>query len=234
MVELPLPLGGPPATLSSHFAVAAPEVPTGDDDCGELIGAVDRLLDLLDTLSPVDAALARGCLPRRDSTCGAGLALFLAAVSGGCRAWLGEDAAAALTGLDGGLMLDDCDQALAPRFQRIDGRDWRVSRVPLADGCGCLLVAVEVEDGLADGVSLMMQARTRRLGPVQLMATMAGRRIDVTLRLAIVWPSAVLADLHDSFHDALEACRVEGRLTVGPLADVWLALDAPMSSDIAL
>ncbi|CAO3440320.1 hypothetical protein [Azospirillum endophyticum] len=224
----------PPDLLAAHFA--APSAPAGrpmadGDEAGPL---VRRLLDLLDTLSPVDAALARGCLPRCDSTFGAGLALFLATTAGGCRGWLGMDAAARLADLDGGLLTDDCDRALASRFQPVDGRLWRLSRVPLLDSDDGLLCAVGVDDGLSDRVTLVLQARPQRLGPVQLMATLAGRRLDVTLRLAMGLPSSALADLHETFRAALADCRIEGTLTVGPLADAWLGLDQPMSSDLAL
>ncbi|KAA0591869.1 hypothetical protein J2848_006369 [Azospirillum lipoferum] len=224
----------PPDLLAAHFAAApspAAQIPDDGDEAGPL---VRRLLDLLDSLSPTDAALARGCLPRCDSTFGAALALFLTATAGGCRGWLGSDAAARLTDLDGGLLIDDCDRALASRFQPVDGRLWRLSRVPLLDSGDSLLCAVGIEDGLSDRVTLVLQARPPRLGPVQLMATLAGRRLDVTLRLAMGLPSAALADLHESFRAALADCRIEGTLTVGPLADAWLGLDQPLSSDVAL
>lgn len=224
----------PPNLLAAHFSVTpstAAQVPGDGDEAGPL---VRRLLDLLDSLSPTDAALARGYLPRCDSTFGAALALFLAATAGGCRGWLGADAAAQLVDLDGGLLIDDCDRALASRFQPVDGRLWRLSRVPLLDSDDGLLCAVGIEDGLSDRVTLVLQARPQRLGPVQLMATLAGRRLDVTLRLAMGLPSAALADLHETFRAALTDCRIEGTLTVGPLADAWLGLDEPLSSDVAL
>lgn len=224
----------PPELLAAHFASApspTAQVPGDGDEAGPL---ARRLLDLLDSLSPSDAALARGCLPRCDSTFGAALALFLAATAEGCRGWLGPDAAARLADLDGGLLLDDCDRALASRFQPVDGRLWRLSRVPLLDSDDSLLCAVGIEDGLSDRITLVLQARPQRLGPVQLMATLAGRRLDVTLRLATGLPSSALADLHESYHAALADCRLDGALTVGPLADAWLGLDRPLSSDLAL
>lgn len=228
----------PPNLLAAHFASspspAAHAHVHGPADGDEAPLLVRRLLDLLDSLSPADAALARGCLPRCDSTFGAALALFLAATAGGCRDWLGADAAARLADLDGGLLIDECDRALASRFQPVDGRLWRLSRVPLLDSDDGLLCAVGIEDGLSDRVTLVLQARPRRLGPVQLMATLAGRRLDVTLRLAMGLPSAALADLHETFGTALADCRIDGALTVGPLADVWLGLDQPLSSDLAL
>lgn len=227
----------PPDLLASRFAGPPAVMPavSGDagdgDDAGPL---VRRLLDLLDTLAPVEAALARGCLPRCDSTFGAGLALFLAATAGGCRDWIGADAADELSDLDGGLLIDECERALAARFQPVEGRVWRLSRVPLLDGDGGLLCAVGIEDGPSDRVTLVLQARRQRLGPVQLMATLGGRRLDVTLRLAACLPSSALADLHETFSAALADCRIDGALTVGPLADAWLGLDRPLSSDLAL
>ena len=227
----------PPDLLASRFAglpaaMPAASADTGDgDDAGSL---VRRLLDLLDTLAPAEAALARGCLPRCDSTFGAGLALFLAATAGGCRDWIGADAADELSDLDGGLLIDECERALAARFQPVEGRVWRLSRVPLLDGGDGLLCAVGIEDGPSDRVTLVLQARPPRLGPVQLMATQGGRRLDVTLRLAAGLPSSALADLHETFRAALADCRIDGALTVGPLADAWLGLDRPLSSDIAL
>lgn len=227
----------PPDQLAARFAAMPVAMPVAEEEAGDGTEAgplVRRLLDLLDTLAPVDAALARGCLPRCDSTFGAGLALFLAATAGGCRGWIGADAAAELTGLDGGLLIDECERALAPRFQPVEGRVWRLSRVPLPDGDDGLLCAVGIEDGPSDRVTLVLQARPPRLGPVQLMATLAGRRLDVTLRLAAGLPSSALADLHETFRAALADCRIDGALTVGPLADAWLGLDRPLSSDIAL
>ena len=227
----------PPDLLASRFAGPPAVMPAvwgdaGDgDDAGPL---VRRLLDLLDTLAPVEAALARGCLPRCDSTFRAGLALFLAATAGGCRDWIGADAADELSDLDGGLLIDECERALAARFQPVEGRVWRLSRVPLLDGDGGLLCAVGIEDGPSDRVTLVLQARPQRLGPVQLMATLGGRRLDVTLRLAACLPSSALADLHETFSAALADCRIDGALTVGPLADAWLGLDRPLSSDLAL
>ena len=227
----------PPDLLASRFAGPPAVMPavSGDagdgDDAGPL---VRRLLDLLDTLAPVEAALARGCLPRCDSTFGAGLALFLAATAGGCRDWIGADAADELSDLDGGLLIDECERALAARFQPVEGRVWRLSCVPLLDGDGGLLCAVGIEDGPSDRVTLVLQARPQRLGPVQLMATLGGRRLDVTLRLAACLPSSALADLHETFSAALADCRIDGALTVGPLADAWLGLDRPLSSDLAL
>ena len=160
----------PPDLLASRFAGPPAVMPavSGDagdgDDAGPL---VRRLLDLLDTLAPVEAALARGCLPRCDSTFGAGLALFLAATAGGCRDWIGADAADELSDLDGGLLIDECERALAARFQPVEGRVWRLSRVPLLDGDGGLLCAVGIEDGPSDRVTLVLQARPQRLGPEQ-------------------------------------------------------------------
>ncbi|AWU97745.1 hypothetical protein [Azospirillum ramasamyi] len=227
----------PPDLLASRFAGPPAVMPavSGDAGDGDDVGPlVRRLLDLLDTLAPVEAALARGCLPRCDSTFGAGLALFLAATAGGCRDWIGADAADELSDLDGGLLIDECERALAARFQPVEGRVWRLSRVPLLDGDGGLLCAVGIEDGPSDRVTLVLQARPQRLGPVQLMATLGGRRLDVTLRLAACLPSSALADLHETFSAALADCRIDGALTVGPLADAWLGLDRPLSSDLAL
>lgn len=227
----------PPDLLAARFGTRPASMPAASadaDDGSEAGPLVQRLLDLLDTLAPADAALARGCLPRCDSTFGAGLALFLAATAGGCSGWIGADAAAELSGLDGGLLIDGCERALAPRFQTVEGRVWRLSRVPLLDGGDGLLCAVGIEDGPSDRVTLVLQARPQRLGPVQLMATLGGRRLDVTLRLATGLPSSALADLHETFSAALADCRIDGTLTVGPLADAWLGLDRPLSSDIAL
>ncbi|SMF86776.1 hypothetical protein SAMN02982917_6056 [Azospirillum oryzae] len=224
----------PPELLAAHFAAAPSPAPRTADDGDEAGPLVRRLLDLLDSLSPADAALVRGCLPRCDSTFGAALALFLAATADGCRGWLGPEAAARLADLDGGLLLDDCDRALASRFQPVDGRLWRLSRVPLLDSDDSLLCAVGIEDGLSDRLTLVLQARPQRLGPVQLMATLAARRLDVTLRLAAGLPSSALADLHETFRAVLTDCRLDGALTVGPLADAWLGLDRPLSSDLAL
>ena len=224
----------PPELLAAHFAATPSPAPRVADDGDEAGPLVRRLLDLLDSLSPADAALARGCLPRCDSTFGAALALFLAATADGCRGCLGPEAAAGLEDLDGGLLLDDCDRALASRFQPVDGRLWRLSRVPLLDSDDSLLCAVGIEDGLSDHITLVLQARPQRLGPVQLMATLAGRRLDMTLRLATGLPSSALADLHETFRAALTDCRLDGALTVGPLADAWLGLDRPLSSDLAL
>lgn len=223
-----------PELLAAQFAATPSPAPRAVDDGDEAGPLVRRLLDLLDSLSPADAALARGCLPRCDSTFGAALALFLAATADGCPGWLGPEAAARLEDLDGGLLLDDCDRALASRFQPVDGRLWRLSRVPLLDSDDSLLCAVGIEDGLSDRITLVLQARPQRLGPVQLMATLAGRRLDVTLRLATGLPSSALADLHETFGAALTDCRLDGALTVGPLADAWLGLDRPLSSDLAL
>ncbi len=231
----------PAALLAARFAAMPAAMPAASGDAGDGSGdgseagpLVRRLLDLLDTLAPADAALARGCLPRCDSTFGAGLALFLAATAGGCRDWIGADAADELSDLDGGLLIDECERALAARFQPVEGRVWRLSRVPLLDGDDGLLCAVGIEDGPSDRVTLVLQARPQRLGPVQLMATLGGRRLDVTLRLAAGLPSSALADLHETFSAALADCRIDGALTVGPLADAWLGLDRPLSSDIAL
>ncbi|MCM8739227.1 hypothetical protein M5E06_34695 [Azospirillum sp. A1-3] len=224
----------PPELLAAQFAATPSPAPRATDDGDEAGPLVRRLLDLLDSLSPDDAALARGCLPRCDSTFGAALALFLAATAEGCRGWLGPEAAARLEDLDGGLLLDDSDRALASRFQPVDGRLWRLSRVPLLDSDDSLLCAVGIEDGLSDRITLVLQARPQRLGPVQLMATLVGRRLDVTLRLATGLPSSALADLHETFRAALTDCRLDGALTVGPLADAWLGLDRPLSSDLAL
>ncbi|CAO3362936.1 hypothetical protein [Azospirillum palustre] len=228
----------PPNLLAAHFASPPSSLPSpaahAPADGDEAPALVRRLLDLLESLSPADAVLARGCLPRCDSTFGAALALFLAATAGGCRGWVGADAAARLADLDGGLLIDECDRALASRFQPVDGRLWRLSRVPLLDSDDGLLCAVGIEDGLSDRVTLVLQARPQRLGPVQLMATLAGRRLDVTLRLAMGLPSAALADLHETFSTALADCRIDGALTVGPLADAWLGLAQPLSSDLAL
>ncbi|WP_148219772.1 hypothetical protein [Azospirillum sp. B510] len=230
----------PPELLAARFSATPPPAARSPENTSESMEGseagrlVHRLLDLLDSLSPAEAALARGCLPRCDSTFGAALALFLAATAGGCRGWLGPDAGARLADLDGGLLLDECDRALASRFQPVDGRLWRLSRVPLLDSDDGLLCAVGIEDGLSDSVTLVLQARPPRLGPVQLMATFAGRRLDVTLRLAMGLPSSALADLHDSFLAVLGDCRLDGALTVGPLADAWLGLDQPLSSDLAL
>ncbi|ANC92701.1 flagellar hook-length control protein FliK [Azospirillum humicireducens] len=227
----------PPDLLAARFAAMPAAMPAAAGETGDGPDAgpvVRRLLDLLDTLAPVESALARGCLPRCDSTFGAGLALFLAATADGCRGWIAADAAAELSGLDGGLLIDECERALAPRFQPVEGRVWRLSRVPLLEGGDGLLCAVGMEDGPSDRVTLVLQARPPRLGPVQLMATLGGRRLDVTLRLATGLPSSALADLHESFRAALADCRIDGVLTVGPLADAWLGLDRPLSSDIAL
>lgn len=227
----------PPDLLAARFATMPAPIPAssgGAGDGSEAGPLVRRLLDLLDTLAPAEAALARGCLPRCDSTFGAGLALFLAATAGGCRDWIGADAVAELSGLDGGLLIDECERALAARFQPVEGRVWRLSRVPLLDGDDGLLCAVGIEDGPSDRVTLVLQARPPRLGPVQLMATLGGRRLDVTLRLAAGLPSSALADLHETFRAALADCRIDGALTVGPLADAWLGLDRPMSSDLAV
>lgn len=227
----------PPDLLAARFATMPTPVPApsgGAGDGAEAGPLVRRLLDLLDTLAPAEAALARGCLPRCDSTFGAGLALFLAATAGGCHDWIGADAVAELSGLDGGLLIDECERALAARFQSVEGRVWRLSRVPLLDGDDGLLCAVGIEDGPSDRVTLVLQARPPRLGPVQLMATLGGRRLDVTLRLAAGLPSSALADLHETFRAALADCRIDGALTVGPLADAWLGLDRPMSSDLAV
>ena len=224
----------PPELLAAHFAAPPSPAPRATDDGDEAGPLVRRLLDLLDSLSPADAGLARGCLPRCDSTFGAALALFLAATAEGSRGWLGPEAAARLADLDGGLLLDDCDRALASRFQPVDGRLWRLSRVPLLDSDDSLLCGVGIEDGLSDRITLVLQARPQRLGPVQLMATLAGRRLDVTLRLAAGLPSSALADLHETFRAALTDCRLDGALTIGPLADSWLGLDRPLSSDLAL
>ncbi|WP_372395973.1 hypothetical protein ABMY26_12130 [Azospirillum sp. HJ39] len=249
-MQLPVPMPAP-GQLAARFAgLPVPAAgggagPDGGDPAGGCSDAgplVRRLLDLLDTLAPAEAALARGCLPRCDSTFGAGLALFLAATAGGCGGWLGADAAARLAGLDDGLLVDECGRALESRFQPVDGRLWRLSRVPLLDGGDSLLCAVGIEDGLSDRVTLVLQARPPLIGPVQLMATLGGRRLDVTLRLATGLPSAALADLHESFHAALADCRadsgadclLDGTLSVGPLADAWLGLDRPLTSDLAL
>ena len=227
----------PPDLLASRFAGPPAVMPavSGDagdgDDAGPL---VRRLLDLLDTLAPVEAALARGCLPRCDSTFGAGLALFLAATAGGCRDWIGADAADELSDLDGGLLIDECERALAARFQPVEGRVWRLSRVPLLDGDGGLLCAVGIEDGPSDRVTLVLQARPQRLGPVQLMATLGGRRLDVTLRSAAGLPAAVLAGLHEACRTTLADVGLQGDLTIGPLAGAWLVLDEDPGADVVL
>ncbi len=225
----------PPVGLAERFRVvgAAAALP-GVEDGGAVTGATRRLLDLLETLDSEQAALARGCLPRCDSTFGAGLALFLSVTAEGCRDWLGPEATGRLAALDGGLLLDECDHALMPRFQSVGDRMWRVSRVPLLDSPLALLCATSVDDGLADVFTLVLQARPPLLGAVQVMATVAGRRLDVTLRTATGLPAAVLADLHESFRAVLADCRLDGGLTVGPLADAWLGLDDRMSSDLAV
>ncbi|PWC37806.1 hypothetical protein [Azospirillum sp. TSO35-2] len=232
-----------PGVLAARFGAVPARTPGPDDGAGfgpggsdvpDPGGPIRRLLDLLDTLVPAGAVLARGGMPRCDSTFGAGLALFLAATAEGCRGWLGADVAARLAALDDGLLIDECDDALTPRFQWVDGRQWRVSRVPLLDSATSLLCAIRVEDGLADRVTLVLQAAPPRLGPVQLMATATAHHVDATLRLATGLPSAALADLHESFLAVLADCRLEGALTVGPLADSWLGLDAPLASDLAL
>lgn len=226
-----------PALLAERFhASPAPLAPgnDGNGDHEDATGSALRLLDLLETLDPEQAALARGCLPRCDSTFGAGLALFLSVAAEGCRGWLGADAAARLEALDGGLLLDDCDHALMPRFQPVEGRMWRVSRVPLLDSPAGLLCATSVDDGLADAFSVVLQARPPLLGAVQLVATVAARRLDVTLRTAAGLPSEVQADLHESFRAVMADCRLEGVLTVGPLAGAWLGLDDDLSSDLAV
>ncbi|WP_051340762.1 hypothetical protein [Azospirillum halopraeferens] len=225
---------------------ALPYPPTPADggapfsDDGRDDGAVDRLLDLLATLDPAEGALARGCLPRCDSTFGAGLALFLSVTAAGCRGWLTDDAADRLEELDGGLLLDDCDTALAPRLRTLDGRAWRVLRVPLLDPATAavmpvgLLCATSTGTDGADAFVVVLQARPRATGAVQLTATRAGRRLDVTLRTAGGLPAALLAELHETARAVLDACRLTGSLTVGPLAGEWLRFDEDLSSDLAL
>ncbi|MBP2232399.1 hypothetical protein [Azospirillum agricola] len=234
LVPLTPPL---PATLAERFRAASGAGRAGgaggrDEDAAAV---TLRVLELLETLDPERAALARGCLPRCDSTFGAGLALFLAVTAAGCRDWIGGDAAADLEALDGGLLLDECDRALTPRFQPVEGRVWRVSRVPLLGSPAGLLCATSVDDGLADSFTVVLQARPARLGAVQLMATVAGRKLDVTLRAATGLPAALLAELHESFRATLADCGLDGALTVGPLAGAWLGLDDDaLSSDLAL
>lgn len=228
-----------PARLAERFH-AGPAPPVfGDGDGGDggqadATGPALRLLDLLETLDPGQAAVARGCLPRCDSTFGAGLALFLSVAAEGCREWLGADASARLEALDGGLLLDECDHALMPRFQPAEGRMWRVSRVPLLDGSAGLLCATSVDDGLAEAFSVVLQARPPLLGAVQLVATVAVRRLDVALRTAAGLPSEVQAELHENFRAVMADCRLDGALTVGPLAGAWLGLDDALSSDRAV
>ncbi|MCG5243506.1 hypothetical protein ACIU1J_30360 [Azospirillum doebereinerae] len=232
--DLPALIPHAPAALVERFrAVQGSSLQDGDGG-PDVTGSAMRLLELLETLDPAQAALARGCLPRCDSTFGAGLALFLAVSEEGCRGWLGDEAAALLAGLDGGLLLDECDRALTPRFQPVDGRMWRVLRVPLQDSAAGLLCATSVDDGLADAFTVVLQARPERLGAVQLMATVAARRLDVTLRAASGLPAELLADLHEGFRAALADCRLDGALTVGPLAGAWLGLDDALTSDLAL
>ena len=238
---LPIPLG--PASLGERFGAVLgangrrPRAGENDDD---VTGTTARLLDLLETLDVQEAVLARGCLPRCDSTFGAGLALFLSVTALGCREWLGPKAAAQLAALDDGLVLDECDQALMARFQSIDGRAWRILRVPLLDtvaahraGSG-LLCATSLDEELATAFTVVLQAWPPALGAVQLMATIAGQRLDVTLRAATGLPAPLLAELYESFHAVLSACGLDGGLTVGPLVGAWLGLDDELSSDIAL
>lgn len=211
-----------------------------------------RLLGVLGALDPGAAALAGACLPRGDSTVGAGLALFLAAMEEGWRGWLGPAVAARLAALDGGLLLDEADAAAAARFRVAGDRLWRVVRVPLRDGpgggpgggpgeepgeagiTGGLLCATSADEGVEARFTVVLQARPPRLGPVQLTAATAGGRLDVTLRSAAGLPAAVLAGLHEACRTALADVGLQGDLTIGPLAGAWLVLDEDPGADVTL
>ncbi|MGQ9369339.1 hypothetical protein [Azospirillum sp. ST 5-10] len=232
------PLGG---GLAARFQAARPAAGPAVPDDADAAAPVARLLDLLATLDPEEAALARGCLPRCDSTFGAGLALFLAMTAGGCRGWFTADAAARLEDLDDGLVLDECDAALEPRQRLVGGRVWQVVRVPLLDPvtgavvpAGLLCATSFADDAEEGGFTVVLQLRPATLGAVQLTATMAGRRLDVALQTAGGLPAPLLAELHESAGAALDACRLRGGLTVGPLAGDWLRFEDGLASDVAL
>lgn len=195
---------------------------------------IPRFLSVLETLDAPAAQQLRGGLPRCDSTFGLGLAFFLSATSDGARNWLGPDGCRALDALDGGALLDELDEALAPRHHRTaDGRAWRVLSVPVMDGFSArgLLCAVADGEGLQTGSAFVLQIRLPQLGAVQLIAAGEGRRLDVTLQTAGGLSSALLADMQADFAAAMDDAGLKGDLTIGPVAGAWLDFDGSLSAD---
>lgn len=199
-----------------------------------MVVQIPRLLAVLDALDSPAAQELRGGLPRCDSTFGLGLAVFLSATAGGARGWLGPDGARALDALDGGALLDELDEALAPRHRRTsDGRAWRVLSVPVMDGPRArgLLCAIADGEGLQTGSAFVLQIHLGQVGAVQLVAAGEGRTLDVTLQTAGGLSSAILADMQESFASSLADAGLKGTLTVGPVAGAWLDFDGRLSAD---
>ncbi len=198
---------------------------------------LERLLDVLALLDPASAVLARSGLPRRDSTFGLGLAFFLAATAGGVRDWIGGDVAAAIDALDDGALLGDMQAALLPSHRRTgDGMEWQVLTVPVLHGnrLDRLLCALGVDEEIAVGCRVALQVRLPALGPVQLVATQCGLRLDMTLSTSDGLPAPLQAELHENFSAALADAGMRGALTVGPLLDAWLDLDAALGADASV
>ena len=201
------------------------------------IGLLERVVEVLALLDPASAVLARSGLPRRDSTFGLGLAFFLAATAGGVRDWIGGDVAAAIDALDDGALLDEMQAALLPGHRRTgDGMGWQVLTVPVLHGnrLDRLLCALAVDEEIAVGCRVALQMRLPALGPVQLVATQCGPRLDMTLSTTEGLPALLQAELHESFSAALADAGMRGTLTVGPLLDAWLDLDATLGADASV
>jgi len=226
-------LSGSRRSFASVQPYGTPGPVEAPDECALTV----RLFQVLSELDPTEARFLQGSVPRADSTFGVGLAFFLAAASDGVRGWIGSRAARLVDGLDGGLLLDELDEALRPRRRHsADGRAWLVSRLPVAvDGDLRRMICAVAPRRDANGWrTYAVQMRLPILGAMQIVAKGGNGQLDLVLHTSTALPRACAVDLATTATAALTDVGLRGELTFAPLIGAWLDLDETLHADTRL
>ncbi|WP_448206591.1 hypothetical protein [Azospirillum sp. sgz302134] len=200
---------------------------------------------LLTSLAGVDRAAAQTVLstimPQPNRKLGAALSFFLSAIRGGdARAWLGEEATAALEKAGRGDLLQQLDREFKTLQQQaaepLPG-DWRPYTLPMMDANGPNPIQLFIhpikddeEEGGAKGKRggkgsrFLLDLDLSRLGPMQLDGLVQPNRFDLILRSHTPLAPELRLDLIQIFADSVRAVGYVGGLSFQSGAKCWVKL----------